>query len=204
MYDYPEKIHDFLQLVTDALIEWVRVQKEAAGQDLEDDSYVLGLKVPTGFGGVWFSDDDSIIFNKELYKEFIVPYNSQVLKAFGGGSIHYCGNSNQNIENYLATEGLNAIQNFNIDDLDGAGKVRRALAEKKIAYITADFNVEEGYVDEYYETLFKKMGTKGLIVVPYISPAIVLKGGKYVSANLDTERIGRKIEQAIKKYNKPS
>jgi len=203
MYDHPNELHEFMDMVTDVLIEWVKLQKKLAGQKLDDDAYVLGTKVPTGYGGVWFSDDDSIIFGTDLYKEFIVPYNSKMLKAFGGGSIHYCGNANQHIDNYLATEGLTAIQNFNLDDLDGATKMRNALAEKGIAYITADFNVADDYIDEYYETLFKKMGTKGLIVVPYIAPAIMLKGGKYIENRCDPDEVGRMIDKAINKYNKP-
>jgi len=202
MHDYPDKIHELMQLVTDALIEWINVQKQAAGQQLEDDAYVLGVKIPQGFGGVWISDDDSVIFGTDLYREFVVPYNSQVLKAFGGGAIHYCGNSNQHIDSYLETEGLSAIHNLNLDDLDGAARIRAALAEKKIAYITGDFNLEEDCIDEYYKNLFTKLGTKGLIVVPYIAPAVALKKGKYVEAKYVADKIGRIIEQAIQKYNR--
>ena len=90
---------------------------------------------------------------------------------------------------------------MNIDDLDGACKVRHALAEKNIPYITGDFNVAEDRIDGYYEYLFSKMGTKGLIVVPYIAPATILKKGKYELAKLDPEKTGRRIEKAIKKYN---
>ena len=166
MYDHPDAIHDLMQRVTDALIAWVRLQKEIAGGKrgqapfspgessgevsrrggengasplFPDDAYVLGIKIPSGFGGVWISDDDSVIFGKDLYREFVVPYNSQVLRAFGGGAIHYCGNANQHIENYLATDGLTAIQNLNLDDLDGAARMRHALAEKKIVYIDGRF-----------------------------------------------------------------
>jgi hypothetical protein len=120
MYDHPEAVHELMQTVTDALIDWVRVQKHTAGQDTCDDAYVLGTKIPSGLGGVWISDDDSTLLGADLYREFVVPYNSQVLQAFGGGAIHYCGCSNQHIDSFLATEGLRAIQNFNLDNLDAA------------------------------------------------------------------------------------
>ncbi|MDP6633902.1 MAG: uroporphyrinogen decarboxylase family protein [Phycisphaerae bacterium] len=204
MYDYPEAIHDVMQLVTDALIEWVTVQKRAVGQEMTDDAYVLGIKIPGGYGGVWMSDDDSIIFGPELYREFVAPYNSQVLKAFGGGSIHYCGNANQHIENYLATEGLTCIQNLNLDDLDGAARMRDALAERKIPYLVADFNVADDRIDAYYRTLFEKMGTRGLIVTAYTAPAITLSEGQYATASRDPLTVGKVIEQAINKYNRPA
>jgi uroporphyrinogen-III decarboxylase len=202
MHDHPEKIHDLMQMVTGALIAWVKVQKEAAGQSLEDDAYVLGIKIPGGYGGVWLSDDDCVIFGPDLYREFVVPYNSQVLMAFGGGSIHYCGTATQHIENYLATEGLTCVQNLNLDKLDEAAKMRHALAEKGIVYMTADFNVEDDYIDEYYEKVFAKMGTRGLIVAAYIAPAIALSGGQYGSGHRDPLATGKTIERAIQKYNR--
>ena len=202
MHDHPEKIHDLMQMVTEALIDWVRVQKEVAGQRLEDDAYVLGIKIPGGYGGVWMSDDDCVIFGPELYREFVVPYNSRVLGAFGGGSIHYCGTATQHIENYLTTEGLTCIQNLNLDNLDEAAKMRRALAEKGIVYMTADFNVKDDYIDEYYRSVFAKMGTRGLIVAAYIAPAITLSGGQYAAGHRNPLATGKAIERAIRKYNR--
>lgn len=202
MYDHPQAVHELMQLVTDALIDWVKVQKEVAGQSLEDDAYVLGIKIPGGYGGVWISDDDCVIFGPELYREFVVPYNGRVLKAFGGGSIHYCGTATQHIENYLATEGLTCIQNLNLDKLDEAAKMRHALAEKGIVFMTADFNVEDDYIDEYYHHVFAKMSTRGLIVATYIAPAITLSGGQYGAGRRDPLRTGKAIERAIQKYNR--
>jgi uroporphyrinogen-III decarboxylase len=202
MYDHPEKIHDLMGLVTEALIDWVRLQKQVAGQGSDDDAYVLGVKIPQGLGGVWISDDDSVIFSSDLYREFVVPYNSRVLTAFGGGAIHFCGKSNQHIESFLQTEGLRAIHNVSLDDLQSAARLRHALAEKKIAYITADFNVADEYVEEYYENLFAKMGCRGLIVVPYIAPAITLRNEKYTAARRDPEQVGKAIERAIHRVNR--
>ena len=204
MHDHPDAIHELMQLVADALIDWVAVQKEAAGQSTEDDAYILGIKIPEGFGGVWMSDDDSVIFGPDLYREFVVPYNSRVLKAFGGGGIHYCGNANQHIANYLATEHLTCIQNLNLDDLDGAAEMRGALAERKIVYMTADFNVADDRIDEYYRALFEKMGTRGLIVAVYTAPAITLSEGQYAQASRDPLAVGKVIERAIQKYNRPA
>jgi len=203
MHDYPQAIHNLMQTVTDALINWVRVQKEAAGQSMEDDAYVLGIKIPGGYGGVWMSDDDCVIFGPELYREFVVPYNSQLLTAFGGGSIHYCGTATQHIENYLQTDGLTSIHNLNLDNLSEAAKMRHALAEKGIVYMTADFNVADDYIDEYYRRLFEKMGTQGLIVAAYIAPAITLCDGKYNDAKRDPHQTGKAIEQAIRMFQKP-
>lgn len=198
MHDHPRVVHDLMQTVTDALIDWARIQKKAAGQSLEGDAYVLGIKIPEGYGGVWMSDDDCVIFGPDLYRKFVVPYNTQVLRAFGGGAIHYCGTATQHIDNFLATQGLTAIQNFNLDNLHEAARMRHALATKGIVYMAADFNVDDNYVDEYYQTLFSTMGTRGLIVAAYIAPAITLCRGKYAEAQRDPLATGRTIEQAIR------
>jgi len=203
MHDYPDQIHDLLQMITDTLIDWVKLQKKTAGQAMEDDAYVLGVKIPKGYGGVWFSDDDAVIFGTDLYKEFCVPYNSRLLKAFGGGAIHYCGNANQHIDNYLQTEGLNVIHNMCIDDLDGAAKAKKAFTDKGIVYIAGDFNPSADRIDSYYQELFGKMDSRGLIVVPYIAPATQLNRGKYEEASLDPDETGKTIEKVIRKYNIP-
>ena len=200
MHDHPEMIHDLMQLVTDSLIEWIRVQKEIAGQSRDDDAYVLGVKIPGGIGGVWISDDDSVIFGKDLYREFVVPYNSQVLEAFGGGVIHFCGSANQHIENFLSTRGLKAIHNLNLDHLDEAARLCHALAEKKLVYMVGDFNLEDNRIDHYYQQLFQKMNSQGLIVISYIAPALSLQEGQYIDTRRDPG-IGKRIEQSIQKHN---
>ncbi len=203
MVDYPERIHALMQLVTDALVAWVKRQKEVAGQELCDDAYVLGVKIPGGLGGVWISDDDSVIFSPALYREFVVPYNSQVLTAFGGGAIHYCGNANQHLASFLETEGLRAVHNVQLDDVESAARLRHALAEKGIVTIAADFNVEDDAIDGYFEQLFRRLGTRGLVVVPCVAPAVTLCRKKYAAARRDPDRVGRALEAAIRKYNRP-
>jgi hypothetical protein len=77
------------------------------------------------------------------------------------------------------------------------------LAEKGIAYIAGDFNVADERIDAYYEALFRKLGTRGLIVAAYVAPAISLVKGKYATARRDPWATGRAIEAAIRKCNRP-
>jgi hypothetical protein len=91
---------------------------------------------------------------------------------------------------------------MNLDNLNEAAKMKHALAEKNIVYIAGDFNVKDDYIEEYYEQLFKKLGTKGLIVVPYIAPAVDLYNSKYMDAYRNVDDVGRRIEAAIKKFNR--
>lgn len=198
MYDCPKVVHGLMDLVTEALIYWVKEQKKHAGIPPETESFPLGVRLPDGFGGVWLSDDDSVIMSSDLYRDFVMPYNSRVLEAFGGGCIHYCGNSNQHIESYLATKGLTAINNFNLDDLKGAAKMRRALAKKGIVYMACDFIPTEERLKDYYRELVEAMGDqRGLIIVPYVAPAVELRKGRYNESHRDQFELGKRVHALV-------
>lgn len=200
MHDYPEAIHELMDKVTDALINWIKVQKEHAGKEVESPEYILGVKLPEGHGNVWIADDDCVIFNDEQYREFVVPYNSRVLKAFGGGGIHYCGVGTQHIESFLVTEGLTCIHNMCLDNLDEAKKMKDGLARKKIPYILGDFVVTDERIDGYYKELFDTIDQTGLIVVPYPAPATALSHGAYMPADRNQVELGKRAKEAIMKY----
>lgn len=201
MYQDPYRVHKLMALITDALIDWVRFQKERAEQPLQGASYPLSIKVPEGYGGVWLSDDDSVIMGADLYNEFVRPYNEKVLMAFGGGCIHYCGNSTQNIENYCNTKWVTAINNFNLDSIEAAAKVRRALREKGITYMACDFATSDSRMEDYYRELCKAMdGFEGLIIGAYIAPSIALDKGKYEAVSRNPEVLSNRAFELISKY----
>ena len=198
--DYPKQIHEFMEKVTEALIRWVRLEKELAGTPKDGESYPLGVRMPDGFGGVWLSDDDAVIIGPELYREFVVPYNSRFLKAFGGGCIHYCGNATQHIQNYCQTEGLKAINNFNLDNLAEAAKTKKALAKKGIPYMACDFIPSERRLESYYRDLVEAMGAQeGLIIVPYVAPAVELEKGGYATSDRNQLTLGNRVNEIIRK-----
>jgi len=200
MYDYPRVIHEFMDKVTEALIQWVRFQKELAGVPMESESYPLGVRLPEGYGGAWLSDDDAVILPADLYREFVVPYNSKFLKAFGGGCIHYCGTATQHIENYCSTDGLTAVHNMNLDNLGEAKKMREAVTRKGIVYMAGDFIPNDYRMETYYRDLLEAMGSaEGLIVVPYVAPAIQLEDGKYEQAQRNQLELGKKVRDILRK-----
>ena len=198
MYDYPKLIHGLMDLVTEALIQWVKAQKKHASIPMDTESYPLGVRLPDGFGGVWLSDDDSVILGTDLYREFVMPYNSRLLKAFGGGCLHYCGNSNQHLESFLNTEGLTAINNLNLDDIKGAAIMKKALAKKGIVYMACDFVPTEERLKTYYLDLLEAMGDqRGLIIVPYVAPAVELERGRYNESHRDQFELGKRVKGLV-------
>jgi uroporphyrinogen-III decarboxylase len=198
LQDDPVRIHKLMNLITEALIAWVKFQKERTGQPLTGGSYPLSIKLPAGYGGVWLSDDDSVIMSAGVYREFIKPYNENFLAAFGGGCIHYCGNSTQNIENYATTKGVTAINNFTLDNFEAAAKIRRALRDKGVVYMACDFTPADQRLEDYYRELVKAMdGPEGLILASYIAPAIALDRGKYEAAHRDRNTLARRVSELM-------
>jgi uroporphyrinogen-III decarboxylase len=196
--DDPGRIHKLMEKVTDALIAWVKFQKARTGQPLTGCSYPLSIKLPEGFGGVWLADDDSVIIGASIYREFIKPYNERFLAEFGGGCIHYCGKSTQNIENYCNTGGVTAINNFTLDDFDAAAKIRRALRDKGIVFMACDFTPADHRLEDYYRELAKAMdGSEGLVIASYVAPAIALNKGKYDAACRDRTVLARRVIQLM-------
>jgi len=198
VHDYPKQMHELMEKVTEALIGWVRLQKELTGTPIEAESYPLGVRLPEGFGGAWLSDDDAVIMGPELYREFVVPYNSRFLQAFGGGCIHYCGTATQHIDNFLNTKGLTCVNNLNLDHLEEAAKVKQALARKGIPYMVCDFIPSDRRMHRYYHELVEMMGDpRGLIIVPYVAPAIALERGKYSASDRDQLSLAKTVKQIL-------
>jgi hypothetical protein len=190
-----------MDLCTDALIEWIKVQKKHIGSN--DPAYVLGMRLPEG-NGVWISDDDSVIVNEGVFGEFVRPYNEKVLLAFGGGSIHYCGTSNQNLKQYMNTKGLISIHNMNLDNFDAAKIARKACLDNGIVYYWADFTPDDSRIDSYFNEVYKDISQEGMLIASYIAPAVALSKGKYEAKARDKIELSKRtaaiILQKQKKY----
>jgi uroporphyrinogen-III decarboxylase len=188
MQDHPTAMHELMGKVTETLIAWVKKQKAVIGEPLTE--CISDQQVYVGrHAGVWFSDDDAVLMSPGTYREFVVPYNSRILKAFGGGCLHYCGNATHQAENFLATEGLLAINNYALHDLRAFRELKAKL-EGRIVLFACDFTPED--YAEYFRELLEGLSLQGLVIDSQYTPAVALvRGGKYVQARRDP-RIGRR------------
>jgi uroporphyrinogen-III decarboxylase len=177
MQDHPAATHELMDKITETLIRWVKKQKEIIGEPLTDCFSDQQVYVG-GHAGIWFSDDDAVLMSPATYKEFVVPYNSRILKTFGGGCIHYCGNATHQAENFLATEGLRAINTYTLYDLHGFRTLKSKL-EGRIVLFACDFTPVE--YQDYFHELLDGLSLKGLVIDSQFTPLVALvKGGKYV------------------------
>ena len=188
MYDHPTAMHELMEKVSEGLIRWVKKQKEVIGEPL--NYCIADQQVYTGkHAGVWFSDDDAVLMSPDTYREFVVPYNARVLKEFGGGCIHYCGNATHHADNFLATEGLVGLNIYNLYNIPSVKRLQEALMEK-VALFVCDFTPLE--YQEYFKELFSTLDYRGMLVCSQYSPVVgLLNGGKYNGIRRDLKS-GRK------------
>jgi hypothetical protein len=197
MYDAPEVMHELMDKITEALILWVKRQKQVIGEPLNE--CISDQQVYIGrHAGVWFSDDDAVLMSPGSYKEFVVPYNSRILKAFGGGCLHYCGNATHQAENFLNTEGLLAINNYILYDLRAFHELKSKL-EGRLVLFACDFTPAD--YEAYFCELLEGMSYRGLVIDSQYSPVVgLLKGGKYHAVRRDLDSGRRAVYDSLRRF----
>jgi uroporphyrinogen-III decarboxylase len=193
-HDYPSLAHYLMDFATEVLISWIRVQKEAAGQPRCGGAFPHSTLLPPGFGGVSISDDDCGLMSPGLYREFVVPYNSRVFRAFGGGTLHYCGSAGHQLENFITTEGLTGINNFCMGDFQQICKMQQLFADR-LALMVCDFTPL--HIDRYYQKLLSVLRPKGAILATYPAPELALDEGKYQVVSRDGAELSSSAARAI-------
>lgn len=182
MYEEPECVHEIMEFCTEVFIDWINVQKKHIGQRISANAFPHGIVLPEEFGGIWISDDDCTVISSELYKEFVVPYNSKVFKAFGGGTIHFCGSAEHQIENFLKTEGCNGVNNFCMGNFSQIYKMQEAYKGKMVLMV-CDFAPLDA--EEYFNDLFSKLSREGVIIGSFPTAEFALTGMKYEKVSRD-------------------
>lgn len=87
--DEPQLVKDFLSLVTEAYIAFMKEWNK-----LVPPYKINGCSVHWSFmqpGTIMLRDDSAMNFSPEVFEEFILPYNQRLLNEFDGGCMHFCG-----------------------------------------------------------------------------------------------------------------
>jgi len=190
----PALAHQLMDYATEVLINWIRVQKQAAGQSENNGAFPHSILLPQGYGGVCISDDDCTVMSPRMYREFVVPYNSRVFKAFGGGTLHYCGSAKQQIDNFLATDGLTGINCFCMGDFKQILSMQQKF-EDRLALMICDFTPLS--IESYYRELLKDLRTKGTILATYPAAEFALEEGKYQIVSRDSAQLAQNAARVI-------
>jgi len=196
MYDEPRLVHELMEKITQSLIMWVKRQKAEIGEPL--DECIGDQLIYTGkHSGVWLSDDDAIMMSPELYREFVVPYNGRVFRAFGKGILHYCGNANHQIDNLLDTDCLVGINNYILHNVAATAALKKRI-EHRLVLLVADFTPVE--YEPYFTELFREVSSRGLIVHSQVAPTVGLtREGKYVATARDRRKTRRQVFEFVRR-----
>jgi hypothetical protein len=197
LYEHPTAVHELMEFCTEAFIRWIKVQKQEIGPERGRQCFPHGIVLPDQFGQVWLCDDDCGAISPAQYREFVVPYNARVLKEFGGGTLHFCGSAEHQIENLAATEGLVGVNNFCMGNFRQIYRMQQAFAGR-IALKVCDFSPLG--IEPYYHALFSGLQRRGTIVASFVSPELALNKGKYENVSRSGEEIGRDAYACLRKH----
>lgn len=106
LYDDPEIVHELLGLVTDTYIKFIKELKKTINDEEDGYNFHWGTLYA---GRIVLRDDSPVNLSREMYEEFVKPYDERILKEFGSGSIHYCGRADQWVFEMMESEGLEAM-----------------------------------------------------------------------------------------------
>jgi 5-methyltetrahydrofolate--homocysteine methyltransferase len=191
MYKEPKLVHELSELVTEAFIEWVKVQKMHIGEPLDRSNGLQGIWSPTGVG-IWESDDDLVLLDSGLYREFVVPYVSRIFRVFGGGSVHFCGNGVHHIQNLRQIENLRVVNNSPIGDFKAFAALKQQLGDRVTLQIQDGSAVD---VEGYYTRLFAEIDDfRGIILAPFVIDSMGMDAnGGYIPVDWDPFETAQRI-----------
>ncbi len=130
-YDDPDMIHDLLRVVVDTykgyLDKWFRLYPNRDGLNVHWDFFTKG--------NICIRNDSSMNLSPDIYREFVFPYDNELLNYFDGGIVHFCGRGDHYID--IVTEadklyGINLSQPHlnNMDKIyaNTVGKGKKIMA----------------------------------------------------------------------------
>lgn len=160
---YPGEVHALFEVITEATIGYVRLQRThikhllTMGHEPEVLPPEIGLRI---------SDDTAALMSPALYREFGVRYIAKLSEAFGGVVIHSCGDCSRVVSAMLETPGLRGLeltipQNSNWEAIKPAvGRIALSLRHK-----FWDHGPEAPDPVEYTQKILDCFGRRGVFIL---------------------------------------
>jgi 5-methyltetrahydrofolate--homocysteine methyltransferase len=195
MYSQPAMIHELMDLVTQAFIDWVKVQKKHIGEPLDWSNGLQGAFSPGC--GVWESDDDLVLVDPGLYREFVAPYVSRIFKVFGSGSVHFCGSGVQHIPSFKQIENLKVINNSPLGNFAAFTQLHKHLGAQVTIQIQ-DASAAEP--ETYYPQLFAEIDDfRGVMLVTFVMDNVGMDNqGGYIPVDWDPFEAANRIVKSVR------
>lgn len=130
LYDAPELVHQFLDLLTEHYIAFLRKWFELVPPDSPYFAH-WGMLMK---GRVMLRDDSLMNLPAEVYREFVRDREERCLVELGGGGVHFCGRGHHFIADLAQVRGLTAI-NLSQPHLNDMEAVYRQTIDRGIPLI---------------------------------------------------------------------
>lgn len=136
LYDDPDLVHNLLNFSTELYIEVTKRLKKVINEPMNccyhGHALVRGIYMSNG--GTRISEDSATLLSPRHIDEYVIPYDEQALKAFGGGFVHYCGKHDYLLEAYLQLEEVRAINLGNPEMYDFEKTMSKFLEYNKVYF----------------------------------------------------------------------
>jgi hypothetical protein len=132
--EYPDLVKSFLELVCRTYISFLREWHRIVSPPADGYGFHWGLLHK---GRIMLRTDSAMNFSPGMFDEFIRPYEQQLLDAFGGGAVHFCGRGDHYIESMSAMRGLSGV-NMSQPELNDMEVVYRNTIDKGIKLVGFD------------------------------------------------------------------
>jgi len=155
VYDDPQFVHEAMEMVTNGIIQVLKYIAPYIG--LEDHGFYWNYCFP---GRIRNVDDNSILFSKEQYEEFVRPYNDKLYDACGGGILHYCGKAQHILDSVMNTKKIVGI-NFGNPELQDWDTVY-SMAQRNRKVLLWDMSMEPKRYSQLIGGVIMKVFVKDL------------------------------------------
>lgn len=88
LYDYPDLMKQFLEMITQTYILFLREWYKIVPHKLEGYSTHWSMLHK---GRITLRNDSLMNLSEDMYVEFVRPFDQRIFDEFGGGFVHYCG-----------------------------------------------------------------------------------------------------------------
>ncbi len=105
LFEMPDLVKALLELVTETYIRFMRAWTDII-------PFADGYNVHWAMlhkGNIMLRDDSAMNLSPRMFEAFIQPYDGRLLRALGGGALHFCGRGDHYIQKAAQMEELYAI-----------------------------------------------------------------------------------------------
>jgi hypothetical protein len=109
LYDKPGLVRDFLSLITETYIRFMKRWDEMiGGHGVHGTPYAVHWSM-LHRGRIMIRDDAATNLSPAMYEAFAQPCDQRLLQEFGGGAIHFCGRGDHLAAKFSQLSGLRAV-----------------------------------------------------------------------------------------------